>query len=789
MRYFRSRSGWANTLFVCVAVFSISYLPFFIPHAAAVTGVPKIISYQGRLANASGDLLGGSGTSYYFKFSIWNSPTSSPVTGSQLWPSASSSVTTSTVTSGVFNVAIGDTANGYPDALTYDFYENRDVYLQVEVSSNGSSFETLSPRQRIAASGFAISAETVTGKLYASSTSDYTFNVTNEGSGRANLATEGQVQIGAFTGAPTTLGGGSLYYNSSTGQLFLWDAATSTPAWTSLGGGGSGGSTDLQAAYNLGNTITTTNARNILFTAADTATDSNFVFNILGSTSTAVFEIQASSSPVFSVSRTSVTSTAALTSLATTTVTGTLTANIFTSSGATLTGGAINNTPIGASTPTSATFTSATTTGTFTAQGVVSLATTTIPNTLTVQGTGTALSVTNSASVGDTLTVTNALSAGSLNTAGTLTANIVNATTSLRVNNVVRIDQAGQGTFATTSITSLQVSGTSTFTGASTFGTLSASTLTLTNALGIASGGTATTTTPSNGQLLIGNGTNYSLATLTPGTAIGIQNAAGSITVTNLGVQSLTGGTGISVNNATGTVSLTNTRPFVTSTVNGVETVAFTFATTTAYTGGFNIATSANTLTWNFPGRINDINSIATSTGNLIVASGTTWVAKSVGSNGFVLTASSTAASGLSWEPASASGITSLNGSTSSTQTFSAGTGISIGTSNGVHTFTNIGVQSLTAGTNITLTSATGTPTISVNSTFATSTITNLTATGSSTVAFLNFTTATGTTANIGTLTLTNALGIASGGTATTTTPSNGQLLIGNGTNYSLATL
>lgn len=49
----------------------------------------------------------------------------------------------------------------------------------------------------------------------------------------------------------------------------------------------------------------------------------------------------------------------------------------------------------------------------------------------------------------------------------------------------------------------------------------------------IARGGTGLGTTPNNGQLLIGNGTGYTLATLTAGTNIGITNAAGAITITN----------------------------------------------------------------------------------------------------------------------------------------------------------------------------------------------------------------------------------------------------------------
>lgn len=49
--------------------------------------------------------------------------------------------------------------------------------------------------------------------------------------------------------------------------------------------------------------------------------------------------------------------------------------------------------------------------------------------------------------------------------------------------------------------------------------------------LGIARGGTGVSSTPTNGQLLIGNGSGFSLATLTAGTNISITNAGGSITI------------------------------------------------------------------------------------------------------------------------------------------------------------------------------------------------------------------------------------------------------------------
>ncbi len=53
--------------------------------------------------------------------------------------------------------------------------------------------------------------------------------------------------------------------------------------------------------------------------------------------------------------------------------------------------------------------------------------------------------------------------------------------------------------------------------------------LTLTNPLGIGSGGTGLATTPTNGQLLIGNGSGYTLATLSNNGGLTITNSGGSI--------------------------------------------------------------------------------------------------------------------------------------------------------------------------------------------------------------------------------------------------------------------
>jgi hypothetical protein len=128
--------------------------------------------------------------------------------------------------------------------------------------------------------------------------------------------------------------------------------------------------------------------------------------------------------------------------------------------------------------------------------------------------------------------------------------------------------------------------------------------------LGVGNGGTGVTSTPTDGQLLIGNGTGYSISTLTAGTAIGITNAAGSITINNAGVTSLTAGSGISVSASTGGVTISSTG--VTGltagtnislsggtgsvTVNTVNDPTFSTSTTTPLVFGGTTASSSLTL-------------------------------------------------------------------------------------------------------------------------------------------------------------------------------------------------
>jgi hypothetical protein len=122
------------------------------------------------------------------------------------------------------------------------------------------------------------------------------------------------------------------------------------------------------------------------------------------------------------------------------------------------------------------------------------------------------------------------------------------------------------------------------YTGITGVGTLTAGTWNA-NTIGVAYGGTGLTATPSNGQLAIGNGTGYSLATLSAGTNVTITNTAGGILIS---ATPSAGGTVQSVDVSGGTTGLSFSGGPVT--VSGTITMAGTL-------GVANGGTGATTLT------------------------------------------------------------------------------------------------------------------------------------------------------------------------------------------------
>jgi hypothetical protein len=133
--------------------------------------------------------------------------------------------------------------------------------------------------------------------------------------------------------------------------------------------------------------------------------------------------------------------------------------------------------------------------------------------------------------------------------------------------------------------------------GSPTTALLNAASLTLgwTGQLAVSRGGTGVSTTPANGQLLIGNGTGYTVANLTQGTGVTITNSAGGISISATG----TGGTVTSVsvvsaNGFAGSVATSTTTPAITISTsitgllygNGTAMAATTVSSPLSYSAG-----------------------------------------------------------------------------------------------------------------------------------------------------------------------------------------------------------
>lgn len=161
----RTKNPWILPLVIAVEA-GLSFFLFvsFAAHTLwpedtkAAAGVASVLSYEGRLMDVSGNPLGGTGTSYCFRFSIYDAPTG----GTKLWPAGTPGTTMATSTDGVFSALIGQA-----DSLTYNFYDNDTVYLNVEVNDTATTcagaWESMTPRQRVAATGYAQSAKSTYG--------------------------------------------------------------------------------------------------------------------------------------------------------------------------------------------------------------------------------------------------------------------------------------------------------------------------------------------------------------------------------------------------------------------------------------------------------------------------------------------------------------------------------------------------------------------------------------------------------------------------------------------------
>jgi len=105
-------------------------------------------------------------------------------------------------------------------------------------------------------------------------------------------------------------------------------------------------------------------------------------------------------------------------------------------------------------------------------------------------------------------------------------------------------------------------------------------------------------TTPSNGQLLIGNGTDYTVASLTSGTNISITPGSGSLTISSTGIGGSTGATDKAILIANGTGGTTLQSSEILSTANGGLQLGIT--TTTGATRIFTVSGTNSQIDYKF---------------------------------------------------------------------------------------------------------------------------------------------------------------------------------------------
>jgi hypothetical protein len=250
-------------------------------------------------------------------------------------------------------------------------------------------------------------------------------------------------------------------------------------------------------------------------------------------------------------------------------------------------------------------------------------------------------------------------------------------------------------------------------------------------------GGTGITSVPTNGQLLIGNGSGYTLSTLTAGSGISVTNSSGSITIANTGPS----GTVTSVNVSGGTTGLTTSGgPITTS---GTITIAGTLAVAN---GGTSVTTS-------------------TGTGSVVLSTSPTLVTPALGTPS---SATLTNATGLPLTTGVTGTLPIANGGTNIT-TYTTGDILYASATNTL--------SKLAAGTNgYVLTLASGVPTWAAASS-GSGTVTSVALSGGTTG--LTVTGSPITTS--GTITLAGTLAVANGGTNITYTT--GDILYASATN------
>ena len=381
---------------------------------AAAAAVPQTIGYQGTLTSSGSAVTG----SQAMTFRLYDAATG----GTLLWTETQPTVS---VSGGFFSVALGS-VTPLPTAL------NQALYLEVQIGAT-----TLAPRQSINAVPFSL----------------VTYSALSTSS------------------APTSPVGGLLYYNSTTGGLFVYDAVHSAWVDTTVTSGGSGsfstliasGTSNFLGPVNVATLVatssvnlygtTTINILNATGSASIASTTLTGNTLLTSATSTNFFSTNSSSTNLYSNVANLGTLTAGSGAFGSSTVTGTSTSQGLAATFASIINSIINNLIAATLTTYSATVGTLTATSSLTSNTQTTLASTTLTGSTLLTGSLTASGNTLLTNATSTSFSTTNLYVGGTNV-GTSLANLSSTTAAFSVTN---ISSTGTSTFATTTSASSSI--------------------------------------------------------------------------------------------------------------------------------------------------------------------------------------------------------------------------------------------------------------------------------------------------------------------------------------------
>ena len=242
--------------FVLLIIFSLVFVFVNSTNAA----IRDTLSYQAKITDVN--LLAPVDANYNMEFRVYDAVSG----GNLLWTETWNGGNPVALEDGVFTVELNSICASWTGACASNGgidWSSDSLFLEMhfDADGNGSFEETFAPRKRFTSVPYAQMAarlttaedinfsDNVDHSLQWNQATDKTLTIENDdATAVANLSVEGQSQVGNFASAPTALGNGSMYYNTTSNIFYVYQNS----AWVAVGSGGGGGNAIWDADTDTG---------------------------------------------------------------------------------------------------------------------------------------------------------------------------------------------------------------------------------------------------------------------------------------------------------------------------------------------------------------------------------------------------------------------------------------------------------------------------------------------------------------------------------------------------------